>query len=234
MDDCSPDDTAVVATSFQDVRIRHIRNAYNLGHLRNYNKGICLSRGKYVWLISADDYLRTPHVLRRYVELLNQRPKVGYTVCPGVGVRNGQEVGVLPHSVNGNRDRVINGLRFLKMLLNGNSVIAASVLVRRQCYEQISVFPLTAEMKWSGDWYLWCVFALYYDVGYFAEPMVCYREHDLSMTTTLTQNALNDTCAAGDIAVPWMIRQKAKELGLVNVTKTVSYTHLTLPTNREV
>ncbi len=65
MDDFSPDNTPEVARSFDDPRVRHIRNDPNLGHLRNYNKGISLSRGKYVWLISADDYLRKPHVLKK-------------------------------------------------------------------------------------------------------------------------------------------------------------------------
>src|SRR2546428_2860633 len=85
MDDCSPDKTAEVVQSFHDHRVKHVRNEPNLGHLRNYNKGIILSRGKYIWLISADDSLRRPYILDRYVDLLNRDPRVGYTCCPGVG-----------------------------------------------------------------------------------------------------------------------------------------------------
>src|SRR3954451_17652801 len=70
MDDCSPDDTPAVAQSFGDSRVQHIRNEANLGHLRNYNKGVQLARGKYIWLISADDKLRKPHVLENYVQVL--------------------------------------------------------------------------------------------------------------------------------------------------------------------
>ena len=47
LDDCSPDDTPAVAARFRDSRVRYVRNTENLGHLRNYNKGIELSRGKY-------------------------------------------------------------------------------------------------------------------------------------------------------------------------------------------
>src|SRR5947209_11370258 len=50
MDDCSPDNTEEIARSFKDPRVKHIRNDPNLGHLRNYNKGIELSRGRYIWL----------------------------------------------------------------------------------------------------------------------------------------------------------------------------------------
>src|SRR5437016_5697097 len=65
MDDCSPDDTAEVARSFHDPRVKHIRNEPNLGHLRNYNRGLDLAEGEYIWLVSADDRLRKPYVLER-------------------------------------------------------------------------------------------------------------------------------------------------------------------------
>src|SRR3954447_8749081 len=86
MDDCSPDDTPRVAQSFGDSRIKHIRNEANLGHLRNYNKGINLARGKYVWLISADDRIRCEYALEEYVQLLDRNRRIGYVFCPGVGI----------------------------------------------------------------------------------------------------------------------------------------------------
>src|SRR4030095_4370191 len=60
MDDCSPDNTPAVAASLSDPRGRSVRKKPNLGHLRNYNKGINLARGRYLWLLSADDRLRSP------------------------------------------------------------------------------------------------------------------------------------------------------------------------------
>lgn len=224
MDDCSPDNTAEVANSFRDHRIKYIRNDQNLGNLRNYNKGIGLSRGKYVWLISADDYLRRPYILQRYVELMEKHPRVGYTFCPGVSVKNGQETRVLSYSVYGRHDEIVDGRALLKELLTQTSgkrlgVVAASAMARRECYEKVSLFPLDAGMEWSGDWYLWCAFALFFDVGYFAEPMVCYREHDLSMTSFFTRQEKTRTRWAGDIAVPCMIRRKANELGLRKISK---------------
>src|SRR5262245_36779409 len=58
MDDCSPDQTPQVAACIFDPRVRYIRNTMNLGHLANYNRGIDMARGRYIWLISADDTLR--------------------------------------------------------------------------------------------------------------------------------------------------------------------------------
>jgi hypothetical protein len=215
MDDCSPDCTPEVARSFEDPRVKHIRNDPNLGHLRNYNKGISMSHGKYVWLISADDYLRSRDVLRRYVELLERNPRVGYAFCSGLGVGTGFETQIMGcYSVKNDRDRIFPGHVLLKKLLRSNFILAASGMVRRECYEKISVFPL--DLPYAGDWYLWCVFALHFDVGYFADPMVCYRKHELSMTNALFQKSA-EICCEEDVGVVWRVKQKADEGGLRNV-----------------
>jgi glycosyltransferase involved in cell wall biosynthesis len=223
MDDCSPDNTAEVARSFTDPRVRHIRNDPNLGHLRNYNKGIGLARGKYVWLISADDYLGRDYVVKRYVDLLEAHPRVGYTFCPGFTITESGHNSDLSgwvassQSFHGNRDHIFKGHDFLKKLVKGNTIVAASGLARRDCYEKVSLFPL--DMPWAGDWYLWCLFALHYDVGYFAEPMVCYREHQLSMTNRLWDQDVKGCCAE-DIAIPWAIKRKADDLDAPDVSRS--------------
>jgi glycosyltransferase involved in cell wall biosynthesis len=216
MDDCSPDNTADIAGAFSDPRVIHIRNNQNLGHLLNYNKGIGLARGKYVWLISADDYLRQPYVLQRYVNALNGHPNVGYAFCPGIGVTHGIETEVLDYSISGARDQIIAGHTWLKRLLRRNVVLAASGMARRACYQSLGTFPLN--MPWAGDWYLWCLFAVYYDVAYFAEPMVCYRDHALSMTNHLTKQQA-EACCEEELAIPWIIKQRADEAGFRGVSR---------------
>lgn len=189
MDDCSPDNTPEVARSFSDARVRHVRNEKNLRHLANYNKGIKLAKGEYVWLISADDRLRKPYVLERYVALLDGHPEAGYVFCPAMSLENGTETELCAYSYHGDRDTVFKGKQFLGRLLEFNSVVAASALARKECYEKVSYFPL--DMPYAGDWYLWCVFALHYDVGYFAEAMVNYRQHTQSMTNILKEEDID-------------------------------------------
>lgn len=204
MDDCSPDNTPEVAQSFRDPRVKYIRNNPNLGHLRNYNKGIELAKGKYIWLISADDCLRRNYVLERYVRLLEQHPNVGYVFCPAMDLDHGRETKVLEYSFHGDQDRIFPGHQFAAKLIQANSITAPSVMARAGHFRR-NPFPL--DMPWGGDWYLWLVFALESDVGYFAEPMVCYRRHEGSMTSLLMQQDLR-ACASDDIRIPWMIKKK--------------------------
>jgi len=211
MDDCSPDHTRKVATSFQDSRVTYVRNVPNLGHLRNYNKGIELSRGKYVWLISADDRLRCPWVLERYVELMESHPEVGYVFCPGVGLQGGVETGVLDSYYYGAADRIVDGRDFIATVLrNGGGLASPSVMVRRDCYQNISMFPL--DMPHQGDLYLWFAWALEYDVAYLAEPMVNYRLHDLNMMKEL-MSRVPEVVFADEVNVLWRTKRRAEEKG---------------------
>lgn len=202
LDDCSPDDTPAVAARFSDPRVRYVRNPQNLGHLRNYNKGIELSRGEYVWLISADDRLRRPYVLERYLTLAERHPEIGFVFCSGIGLRGGQEEAEVIQNPYG-ADAVLDGRRFLfEKLLEHNWVLAASGMVRRSLYEKLGAFPL--DLPYAGDWYLWCLFSLHADVGYLAEPMVNYRDHDLNMTKILSaENWL--PLIAEEFTVHWRI-----------------------------
>ncbi len=146
---------------------------------------------------------------------MDGHPNVGYVFCPGFGVRDGIETRVLGrYSARWDRDRIIPGATLLRKLLRSNFVLTPSGLVRRECYSGSACFR--GDMPWVGDWYLWCLFALHYDVGYLAENMVCSREqHAMSMTQKLTRESQDrlDACAAEEISIPWLIRSKAHEIG---------------------
>ncbi len=210
MDDCSPDHTPAVARSFRDPRVRYIRNETNLGNLRNYNKGIGLARGKYVWLISADDRLRCDYVLERYLRVMEAHPRIGYAFCAGVGLEDGRETSVLQSYYYGERDTIFNGRVFVSRLLDGRGILSPSVMVRKECYEKVSLFPL--DMPHQGDMYLWCKWALRYDVAYFAEPMVNYRLHYDSQMAGMKRES-PEVMVRDELEVLWPTKWEAEALG---------------------
>ena len=163
MDNCSPDSTPEVAQSFQDPRVKHIRNDVNIGHVRNFNKGISLSRGKYVWVLSADDFLKSPHVLEQFVGVMERNAHVGFVFCRAIEWLDAKEAGTR-HC--GNVDRIWEGRDLLRKLVKSNFIAQSSGMVRKACYEMVGVFA--PDMPFAWVWYLWCLLALHYDVAYFA------------------------------------------------------------------
>lgn len=217
MDDCSPDDTPAVAASYSDARVRYFRNDPNLGHLRNYNKGIGLARGDYIWLVSADDCLRSKDAVGRFVALMEQDPRLAYVFCSAMGLgENGDETGVVEWARPFTKDVVLEGRRFLATLAEGNCVSAPSVMVRRRCYEAAGNFPL--DLPHAGDWYLWCAFAFCGEVGYLNEPMVCYRIHGSNMSSTLIAG-MRHVVREDQAKVRWRLKDMAEKAGFPEVAR---------------
>jgi len=221
MDDCSPDNTAEVAQSFRDPRVKYIRNDPNLGHLQNYNKGISMADGKYVWLISADDRLRRHYVLERYVGLMEDHSEVGYVFCAGVGLLDGTETILLGDYYYGSVDKIFDGRQFIEtVLFKGGGLLSPSVMVRKDCYEKISMFPL--DMPHQGDMYLWFIWALEYDVAYLSEPMVNYRDHDSNMNKEL-MSQVPMTVFSDVVNVLWRIKRKSEQKGFGLLAQKIEY-----------
>lgn len=216
LDDCSPDATPIVAASFKDPRVQHIRNETNLGHLRNYNKGIGLARGRYIWLISADDRLRSPLAVERYVRYMDEHPQAGYIFCHAMGLRDGKEFGIVTDPSLGEGEQLWRGHDFLARLINANCIPSPCGMVRRESYLR-GLFPL--DLPYAGDWYLWCLFALFGDVAFIGEPLVCYRYHDTNITTQFTSQSQR-ILVSDDITVRWRILQKARIEGFGAVVET--------------
>ncbi|MBO0721829.1 MAG: glycosyltransferase [Blastocatellia bacterium] len=217
LDDCSPDNTAEVAAGFKDPRVRYLRNEVNLGHIRNYNKGIELARGSYIWLISADDSLRSQNVLQKFVGLLEQNPQIGYVFCPAMSLRDGEEIGVEGWTNwPGNRDRILSGRELLIRSLTACPVCAPAGLVRKECYKRLGLFPLN--LPRSGDHYLWAAFATVYDAGYFSEPMVHYRHHATNMDDTMSiENP--SLYFEQELLVIWMIKKEVEKAGIFELIR---------------
>ncbi len=209
MDDCSPDDTAAVAETFRDPRVRYVRNPVNLGHLHNFNRGIDLARGRYLWLISADDRLRSRTALGKLVTLLDSHPDMSFAFSPGHflsadGIEGGTQGGW------GVSDRIFTSAEFFERLIRGNDICTPGALSRKASYYRAGLFP--PGLPYAGDWYLWLRFSLMGPVGYNPDPGVHYRQHAGSNTAIYT--ARRDAVITRDeVEVRWRIRPHAGEAG---------------------
>src|SRR5215831_2485492 len=213
MDNCSPDNTPEVAASFNDPRVKHIRNEVNLGHVRNFNKGITMAQGKYVWLISPDDWLRSPDVLQRYVELMERNPQVGYVFCRAMEVRGSKEIGLGQWTNCGPQDCIWEGPSFVMQLAKKYCVHLSAALVRKEGYEKFGMFSL--EMPHANDAYLFFVLAIHYQVAYLADPMVSVRVHEASLTTAFNQTG-SPLCVIDEMTARWRVVRLAELAGVIS------------------
>ena len=66
VDDCSDDDTDAVVTSFNDKRIRYLKNEVTCGAAISRNRALRKARGKWIAFLDSDD-LWMPEKLKKQI-----------------------------------------------------------------------------------------------------------------------------------------------------------------------
>lgn len=69
VDDASTDDTARIVHSYDDIRIRYVKNETNIERCNSRNRGIAMARGTYICFLDSDDYHLPHHLQTLYTEI---------------------------------------------------------------------------------------------------------------------------------------------------------------------
>jgi hypothetical protein len=174
-DDASDDATADVLARCADPRVRVLRHDRPLGVAANRNSLLDRARGRYVaWLDSDDVYL--PHSLGRRLRMLESEPRIGL-VHGGFEVIDGSDRPLRRWPQAYPRDAVQPGQVAFRDLIASNAVTTSTVVVRRSAQDAAGPFCTSIGAS-SSDWDMWLRIALHGDVGYTAEPVAGYRQHD--------------------------------------------------------
>ncbi|MCX7824572.1 MAG: glycosyltransferase [Verrucomicrobiae bacterium] len=224
MDDCSPDHTPEVAASFKDPRVTHVRHERNIGAVANINDGIRRARGKYVWVLSADDALVRPDALADYIAVAEKNPGVGMLFSSGVLLpdphdtgdvdlpevitREGWGTNVIAETLRSGRDEIIPAKAFFVEVANTIQICPPTVMFRTSGFAKAGLWPEDASVKHCPDWLLWARFAFFFDVAFIARPAAGYRMHAMSECRTYRsreQPALRDAF----FAVLWKMLELA-------------------------
>jgi glycosyltransferase involved in cell wall biosynthesis len=80
-DNASSDDTNEVLLSFNDERLRAIRQPINIGLLPNWNACVEAARGDYIVVLCDDDTVE-PWLLERGMAVVEKNPQVPVVIAP--------------------------------------------------------------------------------------------------------------------------------------------------------
>jgi glycosyltransferase involved in cell wall biosynthesis len=80
-DNNSNDNTREIIESFSDERVRYFKNSSNIGFINNFNVGIKKARGKYISLISCDEFMVSEHSLKKRIDLLESKNEIDLVWC---------------------------------------------------------------------------------------------------------------------------------------------------------
>ena len=193
LDDCSTDESRPILREYaSDPRVRLEFNEINSGStFKQWNKGVRLAHGKYVWLAESDDY-SDPHFLQRLVALLDADPEVMIAYCRSWrvsdtetdGDSNSRKAARICVSLVGrsgpsalDRGFFTDGTEECRRYFVIANLVrnASSAVFRKAVYDQVG--GADESLRLCGDWKLWASIALRGKMAYVSDPLNYYRLH---------------------------------------------------------
>jgi glycosyltransferase involved in cell wall biosynthesis len=213
LDDCSTDDSRSILLHYaDDPRVGIEFNEVNSGSpFKQWNKGVRLAHGEYVWIAESDDYA-DEKLLERLVTVLDSEPQVVFANCRSWRVdaddrldgyvdsdllTEDREKWTNDFNVEG-REECRNTFVYLNPVFN-----ASSVLFRKAVYERVG--GADESLRFCGDWKLWAAMSLTGRVAHIGDPLNYYRVHDASVTA----KSQPESQAAAEYlrVIRWILRQ---------------------------
>lgn len=200
LDDCSTDDSRSILREYaSDPRVRLEFNDVNSGSTyKQWNKGVRLARGKYVWIAESDDYA-DERLLERLLVVLEADPEVSFAYCRSRCVDEHGCAGAFA-DVRLNYDSQQWAMDFCdggyaacrKYFLVVNPIVNASAVVfRKAVFDKVGGADET--LRYCGDWKLWAAIVLEGKFAYLCKPLNYYRFHDETVRSKSSKDALQIT-----------------------------------------
>ncbi len=183
VDDASSDRSFEIAGSFQDSRIRLLRNENRLGLARNWNRCLELSQGEYVTIFHQDDIM-LPFNVEKKRSALEENPDAGMVYSGMFQIDSeGREIKGHPfwRTCNPPSETLWPAPQgFAHFNREDNPVCCPGVMMRRGSFEKVGGF--NPELPFTADWEMWLKIAVFFSVIFLAGPLFKYRWHEQNET----------------------------------------------------
>ncbi len=189
LDDSSTDESREIIESYrrQEQVTDIIYNETNSGSpFRQWNKGIVMAKGEFIWMAESDDSCKLSF-LERTVEKMQEYPTVGLVYSQSLEVDEISGTEYLSFQDSPRFKKVFKRSYFAEgrkeiseKLVHENTIPNASgVLFRKSVYKRAG--GADESMKLCGDWFLWTKMLLVSDIYFIAEPLNIFRLTNFSV-----------------------------------------------------
>jgi glycosyltransferase involved in cell wall biosynthesis len=199
LDDCSTDKSQEILLEYaKNPRVSHcVFNATNSGNtFIQWNKGIELAKGDYIWIAESDDFCEL-HFLDEVSKPLIANEEIALSYCQSNRVdENGLVTGNWKTHTNTldfdlfSQDFVLDGNLFVEKYLIYKNVIpnASAILIRKEVLNMLGTISTDNELRYCGDWLLYFKIALNQKIAFSSKNLNNFRCHSESVISTASKN----------------------------------------------
>ncbi len=182
LDDCSTDSSMDVINQFKNNSfVSHIIEAQsNSGStFIQWEKGIKLAQGKYIWIAESDD-LAHPEFLSKHLSIFNQNPEVGLSFSASAWI---DENGKIIHEPAYETTFIKTGQELLKTEFSkGTFIYNASSCVFKKNLVPLETLKKISQFKYCGDWLFWAKMVPEVSVSRIGERLNFFRRHNQNVS----------------------------------------------------
>jgi glycosyltransferase involved in cell wall biosynthesis len=229
LDDCSTDESRAILQRYSsDPRVHLEFNQANSGStFKQWNKGVHLAHGKYVWIAESDDYADAS-LLATLLALLEQDDAIAFAYCRSWRVPDVDRVDGLgdwylelldPHLWQS--DFVADGREHCRKYFARMAVVCNSgaAVFRKSCYDEVGGADET--LRLCGDWKFWAAMALTGKVAFSSRRLNYFRHHATNVRTRATEDASDVIEKLG--VIRWILDRTAPDKSdLLNAQREAS------------
>lgn len=215
LDDCSPDNSKEILLEYaRNAKVSHcLFNEVNTGNtFVQWNKGIALAKGKYIWIAESDDFSEVTF-LEELVSYFDKNKEITLVYCQST---RADENDTVTGSWLDYTDRFDKELFFTDFIMDGNLFIekflihrniipnASGVLFLKEKAMQLLPLDTDIEMRYCGDWLFYIKLLANAKVGFVSKSLNNFRYHSNSVIAKSTQ--FNDAVYLIDVLIKMRIK----------------------------
>lgn len=209
VDDASTENIEIVVKEIGKGRVEYFRQPYNVGLTLNINTCLQRAKGQWIHILNSDDIV-LEGFYSRWQKVITKEPTIGAAFCRYMFI---DEKGHWTNIVSPVEREAPGTLEnYIERLALINRIMTPSIVVKRSVYEKLGGYHL--KLYYSCDWDMWKRITLNYPVWFEPQPLACYRQHPISLTSSLSRSGedITEACIAIDIAQSYLPKERAKEL----------------------
>ena len=192
LDDCSSDKSQEILLEYvKNPKVSHrVFNGTNSGNtFVQWNKGIELAKGDYIWIAESDDFCEL-HFLEELIQPVLQNPEIKLVYCQS---NRADELGNITGSWLNHTDDLDAALFLTNFVMDGNEFIerflirknvmpnASGVLFSKKDAAQLGELDMDPFLKTCGDWLFYIKLVTNKKVAYISKSLNNFRYHSRSV-----------------------------------------------------
>lgn len=211
INDTSTDNSLeIIKPYLNDPRVRLVDHVENKGFMRSLIEGADLSRGPYITVVSADDWILDPTAFEKQIAVLQQDAEISFVFTDYGCYTSNDTCTYIMHPAP--ESYVKPGIEAFQEIIISRAPLHSGTIIRKTAYKKIGGYD--PNTLYAVDTKMWAGLCLVGKVAYINEILYAYRIHNQNMSRNkdVVRKSINEVLDLIDWSFGMMLPEQRRSL----------------------